>query len=146
MYNPTTFVQPVLSIPDHTSEGLGSGYIYVQSSSNMQLNDTASIFSSFYQPLDTLTPNASTRCLEFYFYLQGTDSIALNVRTWTSGTGRNLVWSRNFDHSGFWWKAEVNIQSLLVYQYHIDAVVGSRPERGLAAIDDIGMRNGACSR
>lgn len=146
VFNPITSSQPPLLIYDHTSEGVGSGYMYVQSENTLRFNDTTSLFSPLYQPLDTTTPNASTRCLEFYFYLQGTDAITLNVRTWTSSVGRNLLWSRNYEHVGFWWKAEVNIQSLVPYQYHIDAVVGNRPERGLAAIDDVGMRNGACSR
>ena len=147
VYNPQSGSQQApIPIFDHTSEGVGSGYLYAKSTGSNRLNDTTSLFSKMYTPFDSLTPNASARCLEFYFYIENTDAVTLNVLTFTSPTAKNFVWSRNYAHKGYWWKAEASFKLLLNYTYQIQAVVGTKPENGLIAIDDIGLRNGDCSR
>lgn len=134
-----------LPINDHTTEGIGSGYLYVQSS-GFKFNDSTSLFSKQYPALDTSDPIRSSRCFEFYFFIQDTDSIGLNVRTATTSSVRNLIWSRNYEHSKYWWKAEINIKLITNYSVLIEAVIGNNPNNGLAALDDISLRNGACSR
>lgn len=138
--------QGPLPIFDHTSEGIGSGYLYAQSTSGLRLNETTSLISQVYPPLDPITPNMSTRCLEFYYYIQKTEAISLNVFAVIPPSSINLIWSRNYEHTGFWWKANVQMQMLVNHYYMIQATVGSDPNNGVVAIDDVGLRNGACSR
>lgn len=134
-----------LPIYDHTSEGIGSGYVYAQSR-GFRKNDSTSLFTKVYTPFDISNPTDSSRCLEFYFYLQDTDAIELNVVLMTTSSTKNKLWSRNYDHSKFWWKGEVNIKVLTNYSLAFEAIVLNKPENGLAALDDIGLRNGICSR
>ena len=130
-----------LPINDHTTNGVGSGYLYAESRGFKQ-NDTATLTSPTYAPFST---NSSSRCLEFYFYLQGTDSIKLNVKT-SSTSNKNIIWSRDYDHSSYWWKGEANIKLLTNYSILFEAVVLNNPLSGIIGLDDIILRNGQCSR
>ena len=132
-----------LPINDHTTNGVGSGYLYAESR-GFKLNDTATLTSQTYTPLST-NVNESSRCLEFYFYLQGTDSIKLNVKT-SSTSNKNIIWSRDYDHSSYWWKGEANIKLLTNYSILFEAVVLNNPLSGIIGLDDIILRNGQCSR
>jgi hypothetical protein len=133
---------PIL-INDHTTSGSGSGYVYVEST-NQNPKDKASITSQLYYPGST-NINEATKCLEFYYYLQGTNSIALNAKTVTSNSKVNPLWSRDYDHGSFWWKSESNIKLISNFSIVFEAITGTNPSGGLAALDDIGLRNGPCS-
>ncbi|CAF0741635.1 unnamed protein product, partial [Brachionus calyciflorus] len=134
-----------LPINDHTTDGLGSGYVFAKSS-GFKLNNSATMTSQVFQPLSTNNQNNSARCLEFYFFLQDTNSIILNVKAFTPRSSVIYpLWSRDYDHSNFWWKGEVNIKLLQNYSVIFEAVVGTNPSNGLVALDDIILRNGSCS-
>lgn len=134
-----------LPILDHTTEADGSGYIYFNST-GAQTNDwTIARRLKSYAPL--LNGGDATRCLEFYYFLSGKDSIALNVLTNTSLGTEHLIWTRDYDHGATsWWKGNVNIKLLIDYHVLFKAVVGDNPNDGLVALDDIILRNGPCSR
>ena len=107
----STKINP-LPINDHTTNGVGSGYMYAESR-NFKLNDFATLTSQVYSPF-SINISDSSRCLEFYFYLQGTDAIKLNVRTSTN-SNKNTIWSKDYDHSSYWWKGEATIKLLINY-------------------------------
>jgi hypothetical protein len=135
-----------LPIDDHTTNGGGSGYVYVQTN-GFQVNNTAKLVSKVYTPFSTVDPLQGARCLEFYFYIQGKDAVQLNVKSVTSPSStENLLWTRSSDHSKYWWKGEANIRLIGNYSVVFEAIVGSSPTNGLAALDDIILRNGQCSR
>jgi hypothetical protein len=135
-----------LPIYDHTTEGVGSGYVYVKSS-GIQVGSTATLQTQTYIPFST-NVNDTGRCLEFYFFIQDTDSVILNVKgkTLINNQVKYLLWSREVDHSQFWWKGEVNVNFYTNYTLIYEAVVGNNSANGVAAMDDISLRNGACSR
>ena len=134
-----------LPINDHTSDGVGSGYVYARSN-GFKLNNSATLTSKVYPALSSLFQNESARCLEFYFFLQDTNAISLNVKAQTSSVSTtNIIWSRNYDHSNYWWKGEVNVKKLVDYSIVFEAVVGTNPSNGLVALDDIILRNRTCS-
>jgi hypothetical protein len=140
---------PPLPINDHTTDGIGTGYVYALSKQGMLVNSSASLTSKIYQPFLT-NKNESTRCLEFYYFIQNNNALILNVkgRTYSSLSNiiTNLLWSRDFDHSGFWWKGEVNVKYLTNYSFVFEAIVGKMPENnGLIGLDDISLKNGQCS-
>lgn len=134
-----------LPIPDHTSGAQGSGYVYFSGTGADVGDSTILTRSKAYEPLEGSDP---TRCLEFYYFLSGQDAIELNVFTnITSIIPRSLVWTRNNDHgSTSWWKGNVNIKLLTDYHILFEAVAGVNANQGLAALDDISLRNGPCSR
>ncbi len=136
-----------LPINDHTTSALGSGYAYVKSS-GYPPNSTATLQSPVYTP-PSLNLDDSGRCLEFYYYIQGTDSIKLNVKAEQSSESnpglKILMWSRQVDHSFFWWKGEIDVQFLFNYSFIYEAVVGNNSANGVAALDDITLKNGPCS-
>ena len=132
-----------LPINDHTTNGVGSGYMYAESK-NFKLNDVATLTSQIYPPF-SINISDSSRCLEFYFYLQGTDAIKLNVRTSTT-LNKNTIWSRDYDHSSYWWKGEATIKLLTNYSILFEAIALNNPINGLIGLDDVILRNGQCSR
>lgn len=135
-----------LPIFDHTSEAYSSGYMYVLSK-GFKVNDTTSLVSREYEPFSESNPKDATRCLEFYYYMQETNAITLNVKTITTESSIvNTLWSRNYDHGKFWWKGSVNVKLIVNYGVAFEAVVGANSENGIVALDDVGLRNGACSR
>ncbi len=139
-----TRVGPV-QINDHTTGGLGSGYVYVEST-NFKLNDTALMTSKIYAPFDSSSQTLTSRCLEFYFYLRGTNSIKINVKALIPPSSVPYpLWTRSYDHNNLWWKGETNINFISNHSLIFEAIVGSNPSGGIAALDDIVLRNGACS-
>jgi hypothetical protein len=134
---------PIL-INDHTTGGSGSGYVYVEST-NQNPKDKASMTSQLYYPI-ALNQNEAFKCLEFYYYLQGDDSIKLNAKTFTPSTSlSNQLWSRDNNHGSFWWKSESNIKLISNFSIVFEAIIGTNPSGGLAALDDILLRDGSCS-
>ena len=77
------FAARPLPINDHTSDALGSGYVYAQMKDNRP-NATALMTSRLYEAL-TPADNNRLRCIQFYYYLEIDDSMgaagasALNV-------------------------------------------------------------------
>jgi hypothetical protein len=136
-----------ITIGDHTTEGgIGSGYVYVQTQ-GFRINQTAALTSQQYAPFATTNPEEAKRCLEFYYYMQGDDSVTLNVRAITPPPINNYnLWSRNYDHGVYWWKGEANIKLVTNYSIMFEAVVGNNPNNGLVGLDDIILKNGGCSR
>jgi hypothetical protein len=132
-----------LPINDHTTNGVGSGYMFAESK-NFKLNDVATLTSQTYPPF-SVNITDSSRCLEFYFYLQGNDAIKLNVKTSTT-LNKNTIWSRDYDHSSYWWKGEATIKLLTNYSLIFEAVALNNPINGLVGLDDVILRNGQCSR
>jgi hypothetical protein len=55
------------------------------------------------------------------------------------------MWSRNYDHSLYWWKGEVNIKINSDFNILFDAVSG-QANSGLVGLDDISMKKESCSR
>lgn len=135
-----------LPINDHTTDGVGSGYLYAETI-GFKKDDAAVLTSQIYTPLTTTTPSDAARCLEFYFYIQGTNAVKLNVRAFqTTSFTKFVVWTRDYDHSKFWWKGEANLKFISNYTILFEAVVGNNSNNGLAGLDDIILRNGECSR
>ena len=130
-----------LAVNDHTTEAYGSGYVYV-GTADFKFNDTALMTSPPY-PAMTSTAKDAERCLEFYFYLEGNDSVALNVRL---DEPQVLVWSRDYEHSTFWWKADIGLKYTSSYRVIYEAVVtGQDNSSSWAALDDIVLKDGPCS-
>ena len=132
-----------LPVNDHTTNGIGSGYLYVNTA-GFKMNDVALLTSQSYAPFST-TINDASRCLEFYFYLQGNDAAKLNVRAATS-LNKNVIWTRDYDHSGYWWKGEANIKLITNYSILFETIALNNTLNGLVGLDDIILRNGECSR
>jgi hypothetical protein len=134
-----------LPIFDHTTDGTGSGYAYIKSD-GVKAGSVATLQTPIYQPFST-NLNDTTRCLEFYYYIQGTDSVILNVKAKTvqSSSVKYPLWSREVDHSEFWWKGEVEVNFFTNYTLIYEAIAGNNSANGLAAMDDIYLKNGVCS-
>jgi hypothetical protein len=147
--NENEFLSKVNPIPiyDHTTDGVGSGYIYVDTR-GFRPNETATLTSKLYAPFSTDNPTEASRCVEFYFYIQGTNVVRLNLKTNAPpSTTKNTIWSRDYDHSSYWWKGEANIKLITNYTTIFEAVIlNNTAMNGLAALDDIIIRNGQCSR
>ena len=126
-------------LPDHSTGSTGTGYLYALST-YAKTNDTATITSPVYSSLI----NRQDQCLEFYFYLVGQKAMRLDVSLLTM-TSSNLLWQRDNQHIDFWWKGEVNIRSVTNYSIKFEAIAGTDPTDGLAALDDIILRDGKCS-
>jgi hypothetical protein len=134
-------IQKSLLLFDHTTGGFGSGYLYANSTGQTD-NRTASIKSPLYPGANMIV---GEKCLEFYFFLIG-DNTTLNVRSFIPSTNNsNIMWSRNFDHSLYWWKGEVNIKINSDFNILFDAVSG-QANSGLVGLDDISMKKESCSR
>ncbi len=89
------------------------------------------------------------RCLEFYYYLTSSSG-ELNVRaeapvTWSSTPKRYPLFSRNHDHDSLWWKGTANIGLTSKYRIVFEALTGKSPDQGIIALDDVTIRDGACS-
>lgn len=136
-----------IGINDHTAQGAGSGFIYAAGGSTPK-NQTASFISKTYPPFSTESPGDASRCLEFYFFIQGDDTVSLTVKAFSYvssfTTTRLTLWSRNYDHSGQWWKAEQNIRLITNYSIAFEALTEGTPN-GIVAVDDITLKNGNCS-
>lgn len=134
-----------LPILDHTSEGIGSGYAYADAS-GIRYGYTTTLKSPLYKPFAP-SVNYSGQCLEFYFYLQGSDAVALNVKARQNGSfNEPLLWTRSNDHSGAWWKGEVNIKFFNDFKIYFEALALNDTLKGIVALDDIMLKNGDCSR
>ena len=133
-----------ITINDHTSGGSGSGYVYLNTL-GYKTNDTAIMTSKLYTIQNQIIDGV--RCLEFYYYLEGKKSVTLNVSASTlSPRAQYLLWTRDYDHGQFWWKAEANVKILNSYNLLFQAIVGTNPGDGLVGLDDISLRNGECTR
>ena len=134
-----------LPIFDHSTEGVGSGYVYAKSA-GFPSESTANMTSQEYTPFSTNLSDTG-QCLEFYFFLQDTDAIQLNMKLKRmDNITYKLLWSREVDHSNFWWKGEVNVKVTSNYRILYQAVVKNNSTNGLVALDDISLRNGQCSK
>jgi hypothetical protein len=137
---------PVPLNGDHTTDAAGSGYSYIQSVNNAPVNSTSSLETPVYAPATT----NDGRCLEFYYFIQDTGSIILNVRGQQSIEGTSeklnlLLWTRSVEHSGQWWKAEAQVNLFSSYTLLYEAVlVRNDSTTGLVAIDDVTLKTGAC--
>lgn len=147
LYNPTagraeSHLNRINLLPfDHTTDGVGSGYLYADSTNQMP-NRTAIFISPTY-----LSDNNKViqRCLEFYFYLLGTNAINLNIEILSLTSGhKSSLWSRDYDHSKHWWKGEIDIRSASDFQLIFEAI--SRGSDGLIGIDDISLKGENCAR
>lgn len=144
LYYPVSTESNPLPIYDHTSEGTGSGFIYVISN-GFSIGDIATMSSKVYPSIGDL--DIPSRCLEFFYFMNQTDSINLNVKAKSpSLLNEYTIWSRNYDHGVYWWKSEINIKLQSNYYIIFEAEVGLKPENGVVALDDISIRNGPCSR
>ena len=137
-----------IGIYDHTTSGAGSGYIYANGGQTKK-NETATFISKVYRPFSTDSPGDASRCLEFYFFIQGDDAVSLTVKAFSYvssfTTTKLTLWSRNYDHNKQWWKAEQNIRLITNYSIAFEAVTENN-QNGIVAVDDIMLRNGNCSR
>lgn len=132
-----------LPIYDHTSEGTGSGYVYV-ASKDVVNGSTASMISPTYTVNESVS--LDKKCLEFYYYLQGSHAMALNVQVLPSNSfSKYLIWSRSNDHSQFWWKGEIEVKLTKEFKIYYEATVLNNTLYGLAGLDDIILRDGACA-
>ena len=131
---------PLYPLNDHTSRGLGSGYVYVDTN-GFNTSTRAIMISKRY--LSDGSPNA--RCFEFYFYMNGNGSSSLRVRLESASSNTDL-WSRNYNHGAQWWKANINMKYAFSYAIVFEAYVGSNNVTDKIALDDIMLREGTCSR
>ncbi|KAJ8022250.1 MAM and LDL-receptor class A domain-containing protein 2 [Holothuria leucospilota] len=120
---------------DHTT---GTGwYMYVETSSPVSANWTASLSSSWQN-----STGHSTVCLEFYYHMYGSSIGTLNVFISSANT-HNLIFSRSQNHGDRWWQALVNFTSDSEWQVTFEAIRG-RSYDGDIAIDDITFIPGHC--
>ena len=143
---PSNTQQNPLSINDHTTDSIGSGFLFASSASGKE-NDSAQFTSPIYAPFGVDNPYDSTRCFEFYYFMTTDNAIRLNLVGTTIQTYSktpNVLWSRSVEHSGYWWKASQNVRYITNYTLGFEAIVG-KGAAGVAAIDDVKLRNGNCS-
>ena len=147
-YSQSSSANSPLPINDHSTDGVGSGFVFVDTTGFENKIKSATMRSIFYDPLSTTNISESSRCLEFYYYIQGNNQIELRVQTILGNNTvlPNFLWSRTYDHIGYWWKAEANVKYLTKYGFIFAAIIGKDTLTGVAAIDDIVLRNGECSR
>ena len=131
-----------LPVADHTTEAAGSGFVYVDASAHRP-NVSARMTSPAYPATVSKKLARSTRCLEFYYFIQGNHSLALNVRL---DEPNKIVWARNYEHRAYWWKADITLKYATQYRVIFEAAIRSQFAEAKAAIDDITLREGACSR
>ena len=133
--------QKSLLLFDHTTGGFGSGYLFANSTGQIS-NRTATLISPLYPGDNDIV---GEKCLEFYFFLIGTDSISLNVKSFTPSTNNTFtMWNRNYDHSNYWWKGETNVKINSDFKVIFEAISGKY--NGLVGLDDISMKKESCSR
>ena len=131
---------PLYPVNDHTSSGLGSGYVYVDTSGFNASTRTIMISKRYFSDSPP-----SARCFEFYFYMNGKGSSSLGVRLESASSNIDL-WSRNYNHGAQWWKANINMKYAFSYSIVFEATVGSDNVTDKIALDDIMLREGTCSR
>jgi hypothetical protein len=134
-------VNKIAALPfDHSTDGVGSGYLIVDSA-NQAINQTAVLTSPLYPANDNVVVE---KCIEFYFYLSGTEAITFNIKALTPGTQNKFdLWTRNYDHSKYWWKGEVNVRLASDFKILFEAISGKY--EGLLGLDDVSMRGESCS-
>ena len=130
-----------LPIFDHTSGDYGSGYVYVNPA-GFKPYDRASMVSQLYES-DNYN---ATRCLEFYFYMSGGQLPPVLSVIIANGLLNTTIWMRHYDHGQSWWKANVNVKFEKNYRVAFEAHIDRAKTTASIALDDIVLRDGACSR
>jgi hypothetical protein len=128
-----------LSFGDHTNQGgVGSGYMYIKSSGVTKVNSTAKLTSPVYTP-NIINQN---RCLEFYYVIQESDTIVLNLKSFAKATPNGLTfWSQSLAHDdGAWWKVNVPVYNVDNYTLTFEAVLTRVSGNGVVALDDISLK------
>ncbi|XP_071956926.1 MAM and LDL-receptor class A domain-containing protein 2-like [Antedon mediterranea] len=124
---------------DHTLGTKYGGYYFTDASAPRKLGDKARLISE--------TRQASTgSCAEFYYNMNGADMGTLNVYVQPSGiTGqKQLLWTLSGDQGDVWHTAQVTATYSSNFQIVWEGVIGTG-SKGDIAIDDISVRDGACS-
>ncbi|XP_046856278.1 MAM and LDL-receptor class A domain-containing protein 1-like isoform X2 [Xenia sp. Carnegie-2017] len=123
--------------PSKDSKGSINGkYFFIETSSPRKQGDKAWLVSqSFFY---------SRKCLIFYYHMYGNNIGSLNVYRKIYGS-KYKVWSKSGNQGNTWFKAQVNVNSLIYsYKIIIEGVRGSG-FKGDIAVDDIELKDGYCN-
>lgn len=96
---PSRFTGPAT---DHTTGGSAGYYIYIETSSPRQPNDTARIESA-------TVPATQQKCLQFWYHMYGPHVDRLNVYTKTNQQLGIPVWTRSGTQGNKWKHATVSL-------------------------------------
>ena len=98
----TTASQNTGPATDHTTGGSAGYYVYIETSSPRQANDTARIESA-------TIPATQQKCLQFWYHMYGADVDTLNVYTKINNQLGAPVWTLSGTQGDKWWHAVVQL-------------------------------------
>ncbi|XP_077864144.1 MAM and LDL-receptor class A domain-containing protein 1-like [Saccoglossus kowalevskii] len=120
---------------DHTYATEYGHYMYIDAS-DRPAGDKSRLLSPVYSP-------ELSKCLHFWYHMNGEHIGSLNVYIMTNGIRGNPIWRMSGDAGEFWHSATVNYRSFYYYQVVFEGVVNGY--KGDIAIDDVKIIDGPCS-
>ncbi|KAI8780792.1 MAM and LDL-receptor class A domain-containing protein 2, partial [Biomphalaria glabrata] len=123
---------------DHTTGTTRGQYIYIETSGNYKLGDSALLQS---EPV----PASNSSCLDFWYHMYGAGIGQLNVYTKpSSAPSRTLIWTLSNNQGNLWQHAIVPLSYSYMFEIIFEGTYGGN-YTGDIALDDISYHNSPCS-
>lgn len=114
---------------------LAGHYAFIDASDPRVAGDNAFLISPIF-------PAALGKCLEFYYYMYGSDVGTLNVYL-TTLTQNTKIWTKTGDQGKGWFHAFASIKSQDNFTVSFEGITGNG-FRGDIAIDDLKIKSESC--
>ncbi|UJR31098.1 hypothetical protein I4U23_018606, partial [Adineta vaga] len=128
---------------DHTTGSRQGHFIYIETSSPAQFNDTARLISP-----DLIVVN-DDQCFRFYYHMFGSDVYRLNVYARINGNLGKALWQKEGNQGNQWLFGRIQLRGNVEqavgqpFQLVLEGIVGTG-FRGDISLDDLAVNNGPC--